>query len=243
MNGIILGAGRGSRLMPLTADRPKCLVDIDGIPLIDRQVRALQQAGVSNLHVVAGWHGEALAARGFDTLWNTRWAHTTMVHSLQQAAALLYDDVTIVSYGDIIYSGATVRCLVEAPYDLAISYDPDWIGLWTLRFDDPLSDAETFQLTAQGTVSDIGGRPTSLEQVEGQYMGLLRFTPTGWEEVERILQKERGISLDMTGLLQQIVKAGRIQVHAIPVVGPWCEIDHPHDLELAVSIARVLDAM
>ena len=50
-----------------------------------------------------------------------------------------------------------------------------------MRSDDPLADAETFQLNSDQTVKLIGTRPESLEEIEGQYMGVLRFTHLGWK--------------------------------------------------------------
>lgn len=62
MKGIILAAGQGVRLRPLTDDRPKCLVEYRGIPLIDQIIQTLTQVGVSPLVIVAGYHADVLKA-------------------------------------------------------------------------------------------------------------------------------------------------------------------------------------
>ena len=55
-----------------------------------------------------------------------------------------------------------------------MTYDPNWLGLWIQRFGDPLLDAETFRLTPEHTLAEIGNKPKSVEEVQGQYMGLLQ---------------------------------------------------------------------
>ena len=51
---------------------------------------------------------------------------------------------------------------------------------------DPLLDAETFKLSSDGSLLEIGNKPRNVEEVEGQYMGLLRFSPRGWSEFLKI---------------------------------------------------------
>ena len=62
----------------------------------------------------------------------------------------------------------------------------NWLALWERRFGDPLLDAETFRLSSDGSLLEIGNKPRNVEEVEGQYMGLLRFSPEGWTEFLKI---------------------------------------------------------
>jgi choline kinase len=116
---------------------------------------------------------------------------------------------------------------------LAVTYDPNWLKLWTLRFSNPLLDAETFRLTLNGTLTKIGSKPKSVDEIQGQYMGLLRFTPDGWEEIVRIRSKLSAAKCDcmpMTSILQMVIDAKKISVHAIPYDEIWGEIDSKADL-------------
>lgn len=184
MKAVILAAGRGSRMKGATESRPKCLVEVAGRPLLDLQFTALRQAGVDDISIVTGYHAEMLADRGAQkTFHNARWAETNMVASLMQASPLLQNEACIISYADIFYPAETIRRLSSAPYDIAISYDPDWLRLWSVRFEDPLSDAETFRLAPDGRVIEIGSKTKKLADIQGQYMGLLKFTPRGWNTV------------------------------------------------------------
>lgn len=240
MKAIVLAAGRGSRLGQSTSDRPKCLVRIGPRTLLERQVSALRAAGATEVGVVTGWCADAVRSTGLPTFHNPDWADTTMVSSLAAAREWLVAGPVLVSYGDIVYSAATARRLARATGPLAIAYDPDWETLWRSRFASPLDDAETFRLDDTGHLVDIGGRPENFAQVRGQYLGLLRWTPVAWSTVAALLDAEPDTDLDMTALLRRLVRGG-LRVRAVPVDGPWCEFDHPTDLQVGADIVHRLD--
>jgi choline kinase len=233
MRAIILAAGRGSRMKDLTDDRPKCLVELRGKALFDRQLEALRAAGISNIAIVTGYKRELLANRGLIEFHNVRWAETNMVSSLACAQKWLQARPCVVSYSDIFYSPLAVQSLMTCTAPLAITYDPNWLKLWRQRFGDPLLDAETFRLTPENTLAEIGNKPKTVDEVKGQYMGLLRFTPEGWAEVMRIraqLKSEQCDKMHMTGILQKIIDAGRLAIAAVPYQGDWGEVDSAEDL-------------
>lgn len=233
MKAILLAAGRGSRMRQLTDERPKCLVELAGRSLLDRQLEALRAAGIDGIGIVTGYLRERLAGRGLAEFHNPRWETTNMVASLACASAWLRQAPCIVSYSDIFYEASAVTALVDCAAPLAVTYDPDWRRLWERRFADPLSDAETFRLDAGGRLADIGGRPDSMEQVQGQYMGLLRIAPEGWLEIERIrdaLPPGERDRIHMTGTLRRVIEAGRLPVAAVAYRGPWGEVDSAEDL-------------
>lgn len=233
MRALILAAGRGSRMRYLTDDRPKGLVELHGTPLIARQRAALTAAGATEIGIVTGYRADLLAPYADVTFHNPDWETTQMVTSLARAADWLTAGPVIVSYSDIFYDAPTVTALMAAETPVAMTYDPDWEALWSGRFDDPLDDAETFRLTPDGQhLAEIGNRPQSLEEIEGQYMGLLRFTPAGWAAVEAVragLDDAARDRLHMTGLLQHLIAKGA-SIAAVPCRGPWGEIDSVEDL-------------
>lgn len=234
MRAIILAAGRGSRLKALTEERPKCLVPLAGRPLLHWQLEALRAAGLRDIAVVRGYRAETLAGLGLTTFDNPRWAETNMVVSLTCARPWLEAETCVVAYADIVYRAATVNALAASQAPLAITYDRQWRALWTARSADPLADAETFVLNTDGTVRDIGRRAASLDEIQGQYMGLLKFTPAGWAAVSAYLDTltaEQRDRLDMTSLLQRLLGAG-VSLAAVPVEGGWCEVDNAADLQV-----------
>lgn len=247
MQGLILTAGRGSRMRAFTRTGPKCLLAVGGATLLDRQVAALRNGGVERLGVVGGWRIESLYGRGIEVLHNTRWEETTMVESLCRADAWLAADTTLVSYGDIAFSPATARRLAGCAAPLALAYDRDWYGLWRRRFADPLEDAETFAVDGDGRVVDIGGRPRRGERIEGQYIGLMRWTPTAWARFGSVLRElqatEAGRHVDMTAALRRLVRDHGAVIAGVPVEGPWFEFDSEHDVELGAAVIDEIDRL
>jgi choline kinase len=233
MRVIILAAGRGSRMKNLTEEVPKCLVKLKNKTLLDWQLLALREANLNKIAIVTGYKRESLIDRGLKEFHNPRWAETNMVTSLTYASEWLEREPCIVSYSDIFYDASAVSALSYCEADLAVTYDANWQELWERRFGDPLIDAETFRFKPDGTIAEIGQKPKTLDQIEGQYMGLLRITPNSWSEILRIRSEFTTSECDkmhMTGTLQKVIEAGRIAVHALPYTGVWGEVDSEDDL-------------
>ncbi|HET8936165.1 MAG TPA: phosphocholine cytidylyltransferase family protein [Polyangiales bacterium] len=230
---IILAAGRGSRMAELTAHEPKCFVRLHGKRLLDWQLAALRGAELQQIALVRGYRAACFdePITYFD---NPSWQHSNMVRTLLAADAWLRADACIVSYSDIVYGAQTVSRLVQTDAELAIVYDPAWLQLWSRRFADPLDDAETFRLDRAGRLAEIGARARTLAEIEGQYVGLLKFTPSGWSRVRRLLDalSESEVDrLDMTSMLRLGLQHGW-QIAVSPVCGAWGEVDAQRDLEL-----------
>lgn len=233
MRAIILAAGRGSRMKDLTDECPKCLVKLHGKALLDWQLKALREANITDIAIVTGYKRQLLSDRGLVEFHNPRWAETNMVTSLACAQEWLLSGPCIVSYSDIFYEASAVRSLIASTARLALTYDPYWLNLWEKRFGDPLVDAETFRLNPDKTMAEIGSKPKSVGEVQGQYMGLLRFTPESWKEVLRIRETLPSSECDrmhMTGTLQKVIEAGHIPIEAIPYELSWGEVDSAEDL-------------
>lgn len=160
-----------------------------------------------------------------------------MVMSLCAAQSWLKKKPCLISYSDIIYSPHALSQLIKVDADLAITYDPNWQKLWEKRFDDPLSDAETFQIDATGKLLEIGQRAKTLDEIQGQYMGLLKVTPAGWHIIEQHLNSLPQVQqdkLDMTSLLHALLQKNvTIQTVALDHTEEWHEIDSESDLKAA----------
>jgi L-glutamine-phosphate cytidylyltransferase len=240
VKGIVLAAGRGSRLGELTSDRPKALIEIGGRTLLDRQVTALRHAGAREVAVVAGWQATVFAGLGLPVFVNPDWASTSMVRSLECASAWMERETCLVSYGDIVFHPEDARGLAASAADLCIAYDPQWLPMWRARFADPLDDAETFRADSHGLLLGIGQRPATLDEVHGQYLGLLMFTPAGWAEAAKVIAASAPVHL--TDLLNHVARAGQCPVRTFPVTHPWWEFDRPSDLPLGAEVVSRLDA-
>ncbi|HEY3432210.1 MAG TPA: phosphocholine cytidylyltransferase family protein [Rhodocyclaceae bacterium] len=243
---IILAAGEGSRLRPYTNDRPKCLVEVAGSSLLDRQLKVLRSQGLEDIGVIAGYRGEQLKGRGLRVYNNPHYAQTNMVWTLFCAEQSL-DRETIIAYGDIVYSSHNLRALLNSKADIAVVIDRQWESYWRARFGNPLDDAETLKLDGNGCITEIGQKPTSLYDIQGQYIGLMKFSAHGVEQLRQRFHAARqsgeirGKTLEkayMTDMLQLLIDTG-CRVEAVPVDGEWVEVDNATDLALTVTRERL----
>lgn len=244
MRAVILAAGQGTRLAPYTDDRPKCLVPLAGRSLLAWQLDALAQAGITDVTVVTGYRADQIEALGVPTVHNARFADTNMVASLLCARALLDgSDDLLVAYGDLVYEPRVVTVFAGARDQpqppVAITVDTAWRRLWDARMADPLADAETLRLDEAGDVVELGRRPQGYEDVEAQYMGLIRvdrsFAPrlVAIHDALDPAGPYEGRDRDhmfMTSFLQHLIDRGT-RVAAIPVAGGWLEVDTVEDLD------------
>ena len=226
----------------MTAAAPKCLTTLGGKALLDWQLAALRSAGIRSITVVGGYRKDLLRSETYQLLDNPDWAKTNMVATLRCASALLHAAPCLVSYADILYHPGRVKALAIVDADIAISYDTDWETLWRARFDDPLVDAETFR-QKDGWLVTIGERAERISDIEGQYTGLLKFTPNGWMQVEQVvanLPPDIQASIDMTNLLRTLLSRG-VQIRCLPSAGAWCEVDDGADVRLYQRLLRESD--
>lgn len=233
MKAIILAAGRGSRMKNLTDNLPKCLVPLKGKPLLEWQLDAIYNAGIKDVGIVTGYKRELLSRYGLTEFNNEAWSLSNMVSSLLKADAWLKNDTCIVSYSDIFYQSDAVSSLIECSTDIAITYDINWQTMWEKRFGNPLLDAETFRINQNKELIEIGNKPNQVSDIQGQYMGLLKFTPDGWRMVKEFLSTlnlDEIAKIHMTGLLQQIIDRKIIPIQATPYSGIWGEVDTESDL-------------
>ena len=236
MKIIILAAGRGSRLGERTKDRPKCMCTLCGRTLLDRCLDTLEQAGVSrsDIGIVTGYRSDMFQVRDVVYFHNADWESTNMFRSLTMAKDWLERETCIVCYSDIVFAPETVRLLADCSVPLAItSYSGYW-DVWKLRMENPLEDLETFRTDEEGKLLEIGLKPDSAADIQGQFMGLLRFTPESWKWVEETIKHplpKAVDKLDMTTLLQGMLRLG-YAIQTIPTSALWLECDSERDIEV-----------
>lgn len=250
---LVLAAGQGTRLAPLTDTRPKCLVKLAGHSLLERQVRAIHQAGLDNIIVVGGYRAEQISAIGLPVVLNERFADTNMVATLFAARKLMTgDEDLVVAYGDIVYEPNVLTALLTCDAPVCVVIDSAWEAYWSMRMTDPLQDAETLKLADDGRIVELGRRPNSLAEIQGQYIGLIKFSGASlaglleaYDRMNRAASYD-GKSFDqmyMTSFLQHLIDSSW-QVQSVPVKNGWLEVDTLADLELyeRLHAAGKLDA-
>ncbi len=239
MRAVILAAGTGSRLGGLTASTPKCLVPFAGRSLLFWQLQALHRAGVVDIAIVTGAHAEQLESFGLTRFHNDRFASTNMVASLMCARTWFdgNDDILVV-YGDIVYETRVVQAALAADSPINVVVDRNWRALWELRMDDPLSDAETLRIDHRGNLVELGHKPTSYDEIEAQYIGMIKIRAefaTEFVNTHDAINPNADIdgrdrdNMFMTSFLQHFIDTGTA-IAAVGVDGGWIEVDTTSDL-------------
>lgn len=254
MKVIILAAGQGTRLRPLTDDRPKCMVEVNGRTIIDRQLDTMFACGIreEDITIIAGYCGDVLKDKFKDTqmdiIINKEFETTNMVCSLMCAKSVMKqtDDI-LVSYGDIIYNAHVLNTILEATQELSVIVDDGWYGYWAERCEDPLDDAETLMFDREDYLTEIGQKTTDIKKVQSQYIGLMRFQNSGLEKVLYLAEEAKRRTTEgkalwstertyqkmyMTDLLQGLIEEGS-KLKAVHINRGWFEIDNKEDLKLA----------
>lgn len=233
MRAIILAAGQGSRLLPLTADRPKCLIDFNGRSLLDWQLDMLGANGVTEALVVTGFREEqiteALARRRgaplVTTLYNPFYKVADNLGSLWMAREWLQGDVLTLN-GDTLVSKSLVARVVGAhvggivvSVDRKDGYDAD--DMKVVRDEDG-------RLLAIGKRLEEGVNAESIGFIVYRGDGATRFR----REVERVMRTPEGTNVWYLKVVHQL--AQRERVETLDISGEeWGEVDFPEDIERA----------
>lgn len=237
MKAIILAAGTGSRLRPLTDHVPKCLVELKGKPLLDYQLQSLRTLALEKIAIVCGYKHEALAPYKLQSYRNDQFESTNMVYSLFCARAE-FDQDLLITYGDVIFEPRVISHLASCKSDFAIAIDSGWRELWNARMEDPLADAESLRLDPDGNIIDIGRKVTSYNEIEGQYTGLIRISKEGlrkicnlYDSLDRNALYEGKVfnSMFMTTFIQLLIANGE-KIAAVPIKHGWLEVDSEADI-------------
>ncbi|TLE15981.1 phosphocholine cytidylyltransferase family protein [Helicobacter apodemus] len=252
MKALILAAGFGSRLMPLTQHNPKCMVEYQGRKILDYEITALREAGISKIAVVGGYLFEVLSTylqSNFaikDIYYNPSFNTSNMVKTLFCArewieSCIKEKEDLIVSYADIVYFKESVCKLQSANAPLSVVIDKQWRRLWEQRFSNPLEDAETLKIV-NGKIVELGKKAFSYEEIEGQYIGLFKFSYgflpevlSFYDTLDRKATYE-GKDFDnmyMTSFLQALIDNFH-NAEPVEIYGNWCEIDFKSDLEIKI---------
>ncbi len=253
MKVIILAAGQGTRLRPFTDDRPKCMVEVNGKSIIERQLSVMLSCGIreEDIIVVTGYRSEILKKRFENSMIhfivNEAFESTNMVCSLMCARSLMEaEEDIIISYGDIMYEESVFRKILHAKDDMSVIVDDGWYEYWSERFVNPLDDAETLKYDQNSYLTEIGQKTKELSKVQSQYIGLMRFKKAGLKailnisaEAEKRSEEGRPLwrterpytKMYMTDLLQGLIDEG-YQLRAVHINRGWFEIDDCDDLKL-----------
>jgi L-glutamine-phosphate cytidylyltransferase len=242
LNSIILAAGEGKRLKPLTNTIPKCLVSLFGQTLLQRQIDLFKQTNILDISVVTGYHSNKIKSNDITIFENPNFHITNMIETLFCAKEKLLES-TIISYSDIIFEKSVLDKLIESKYDISIIVDLGWREYWESRFETPLDDAESLLIDDDGFLAEIGQKVDRFDKIQGQYIGLMKFQNNGIKYLKNSYERAKKQSeigqnplnsklpfakSYMTDLLNQMIIDG-CNLRVIPITHGWLELDSYDD--------------
>jgi len=232
---IILSAGQGSRLLPLTADSPKCLIEFNGRTLIEWQVEALRANGITDLAVVTGFHTEKVEAHlarlhgiRIETLFNPFYKVADNLGSCWIARAAMDRDFIILNGDTIVSDEIVARLLAGAARPITVTVDVK-----------PAYDEDDMKVHREnGRLLAIGKRLPP-ERSNAESIGMLAFTGDGLaifrNQVDTMMRTPEGVQrwyLRAIDLLAADNDIGTVSIEGLN----WAEVDFPADLDAARAL-------
>ena len=244
MKALILSAGQGSRLLPLTEEMPKCLLPIDSRTMIELQVEHLVACGVDEVVVVTGFHAgtvdcflETLARPGLTirSVFNPFFNVADNLASCWMARGEMIQDFVLLN-GDTLFEPAVLAKLLEAP--------PAPITLAIDRKDSYDSDDMKVRLNGSRLVEV--GKTLSSDAIDGESIGMIRFSGEGPRRfanvLDEIMRTPNGIGWWYLKAIGVLADQGLVETHSIEGL-TWGEVDFKEDLERARDLFTTQSAV
>lgn len=238
MKAIILSAGRGKRLLPVTERLPKCAISVGNRTLIDWQIEGLAANGIDQVVVVTGFGAghvqRLLASPGRRvrerTLYNPRFETADNLVSCWMARDEMDEDFVLLN-GDTMFEPAVLGRLLASPQrsvTMAIDHKAHY-------------DDDDMKVQLQGRRLLRVGKDLPVEQVDGESIGMMVFRADGpglfREALEQAMQGPRATSRWYLSVLDEMAASGRVWTQSIQGLD-WAEIDYPMDLIRAASMVK-----
>jgi choline kinase len=215
------------------------MVPFFGIPLIERQLKTFNSAGINDITIVGGYKAESLNVLNLNKVLNKKFAVTNMVFTLFCAEkAIKANEDLIISYGDILFEPKVLSALISSDAAISVIVDRAWLSLWSERMVNPLDDAETLKLDGDRII-EIGRKPTSYSDIQGQYIGLVKVSAeyvndfiSTWHAMDKNVKYD-GEDFDnmyMTSFIQYLIDSGW-DIRAAFIDSGWLEVDTVEDLQ------------
>lgn len=252
MKAIIIAAGPSKRLRPLTENLPKCMLKINGKPIIQNTIDLFRNNGIEDISIIRGYKKEKINFPNITYFENSDFWNNNILHSLMFAREKLEESVktneeVVISYSDIWYDDRVVKKLLESNHDIAAIVDTNWQDYYDGRTEHPISEAENVILGNDEEIIKIGKHiftHNTAKEKQGEFIGLWKFSPKGaaiflkhFDRLNKTLKmtepyqntKEWQKSY-MTDIFQEMIDK-KEEIYAVLIQKNWKEFDTVQDYE------------
>ena len=244
MKVIILAAGMGSRLGPLTNDKPKCMIKLLGQTLIERQIKIFHSYGINDITIVTGYKSKVVDIPDVNYVNNPNYETTNMNESLFCALKPSNSSV-LVTYGDIVFEPKIVQRMLEITNDIRLAVRINWKEYYQNRTMHSLSEAENVLIENGRILETRKNISKALENQQiGEFLGIMMLSS---EQIKILLERYSDLKKNHTGtfhsssslhmayltdMLQEMIDFG-VRINPVFAEGRWFEIDTLEDLKNA----------
>lgn len=238
MKAIILSAGQGRRLLPLTEVTPKCCLRPGALSILEWQIRELSAAGVDEVVVVTGFGYEKVEeivdrVKGLNvrTFHNPFYAQSDNLGTCWIARAEM-DGPFVLINGDTLFEASVLQHLMKDASSYAI----------TLATDQKASyDDDDMKIWADGIRLCRVGKRLDLNHVNGESIGMMYFNHAGAQifvkKIEELMSQGDGLKRWYLSAIDELAQAGVVGISSIHGLS-WCEVDDPVDLAYAETVVK-----
>jgi len=232
---VILAAARVESFGDLTKDRPKCMVNVGGVPVLRRIVDTYRSAGIKDMVVVRGYKKDAIDLEGVEYVDNDEAEDTHEAYTLSCAADALEGEC-IIGYGDVLFKKFIPQQLVELDAEFAVMVDANWKESRNRdRYADYVTCSEPYSRASMWSpvsLLDVSSDPDPTE-THGEWMGFLKVSQEGAAFLRTLLERIAADpvarrEMDMAGLMREIIAAGK-QIAVVYTTGNWLDVDSVDD--------------
>ena len=238
---IILAATRGAQLYELTLDKPKCMLDVRGEPLLARVAAALGRVGIAEKIVVGGYQNHAIKVPGISVVRNEVYESTGEVASLASAIGQIRGDC-LICYGDVLCRDFVFTLLLQADESITIVVDArnshlperngsrlkDWALCSVPYTEDPLDTSPVF---LRGLL-----RADMTNDAQGEFVGLIKVNAEGANriraEIEAMQKDGTAGQASLPDLLNRLVEKD-LPIGVLYITGHWLDVNDIYDLASA----------
>ncbi|MDA9865265.1 phosphocholine cytidylyltransferase family protein [bacterium] len=237
MKAVILSAGQGSRLLPLTQDQPKCLLPIKGRSILEWQLSALAANGVNDVTVITGFQAEAvdhlIASKDFGdqkvrTLYNPFYAVADNAGSCYVAREVMTGEFMVINGDTLFEPELATKALSQRDMPITVTID---------RKD--TYDGDDMKVCLEGDRLIRIGKSLPLDVVDAESIGMLMFTEEGGthfkEAIVNLLRSEGGLKRWYLQAIDAVAVKKVVGTASIEGFS-WQEVDFMDDLKRAEAL-------
>lgn len=233
-HAVLLSAGQGRRLSPLTDEKPKCLVTVAGKTILEWQLHAIAACGIDSISIVTGFEAQSVEASVKvmslpvvpRCIFNPFFGVADNIGSCWAARDLIGSDTVLIN-GDTLFDKRILESVLNGATDpITVTVD-----------NKPSYDSDDMKVQiSKGRLKRIGKNLTG--KIDGESIGMLRFLGDGGDmftnAMKQMLHNQDALRLWYLSIIDKLAPTG--SVGALSIEGlPWAEVDFPHDLPFAAD--------